>query len=102
MKLEKLLKQIDENLDKLPEILTHISSRLIEYRETCERKNNVLLREALGSACQLLAMKRRLPDKEMKKYCVLIERAQFPNGLELWHHQGEKDFYNRYLKETEK
>lgn len=102
MKLEKLLKQIDENLDKLPEILTHISSRLIEFRETCERKNNVLLREALGSACQLLAMKKKPPTKEMKQYCILIERAQFPNGLESWHHQGEKNFYNRYLKEPEK
>ena len=102
MKLEKLLNHIDDNLDKLPEILYFISTKLTEYHELCEKNNNALLRNALGSACQILSMKKKPSDKEMKKYCVLIERAQFPNGLESWHHQGEVEFYNRYLKETEK
>lgn len=100
MKTEELLNIIDENLDKLPEILAHISIRLSEYQELCKNRNDKLLRDALGSACQILAMKKKPSEKEMPHYCVLIEQAQFPNGLESWHHQGEISFYNRYLKET--
>lgn len=100
MKTEELLNIIDENLDKLPEILAHISIRLSEYQEVCKKDNDNLLRNALGSACQLLAMNRK--PKDMEKYCTLIKQAQFPNGLESWHHQGERNFYNRYLKEAEK
>ena len=99
MKKEELLKIIDDNLYQTPEILEHLSVRMTEYQNQCKKENDNLLRNALGSACQILAMKKRPSDKTMKDYCVLIKRAQFPNGLESWHHQGEINFYNRFLKE---
>lgn len=67
--------------------------------EKYKKQNNNILRSALGIACELLAMKKKPSDKEMKSRCVLIEKALFPNGLQSWHHQGEIDFYNRFLKE---
>jgi hypothetical protein len=100
MKKEELLKIIDENLYQTPEILKHLANRMSEYQNQCEKINDILLRNALGSACQILAMKRRPSDKDMKDYCILIKKAQFPNGLESCHHQGEINFYNRFLKES--
>jgi hypothetical protein len=99
MKKEELLKIIDENLYQTPEILEHLSVRMVEYQNQCKKENDSLLRNALGTACLILAMKKRPSDKNMKDYCVLIKKAQFPNGLESWHHQGEINFYNRFLKE---
>lgn len=99
MKKEELLKIIDDNLYQTPDILKHLADKMVEFQSQCEKENDNLLRNALGSACQILAMKKRPSDKKMKEYCVLIKRAQFPNGLESWHHQGEINFYNRFLKE---
>lgn len=99
MKKEELLKIIDDNLYQTPDILKHLADKMVEFQSQCKKENDNLLRNALGSACQILAMKKRPSDKEMKEYCVLIKRAQFPNGLESWHHQGEINFYNRFLKE---
>jgi hypothetical protein len=99
MKKEELLKIIDDNLYQTPDILKHLADKMVEFQSQCEKENDNLLRNALGSACQILAMKKRPSDKTMKDYCVLIKRAQFPNGLESWHHQGEINFYNRFLKE---
>ena len=99
MKKEELLKIIDDNLYQTPDILKHLADKMVEFQSQCKKENDNLLRNALGSACQILAMKKRPSDKKMKEYCVLIKRAQFPNGLESWHHQGEINFYNRFLKE---
>lgn len=97
MKTKQILEIIDENFDKVPEILNHISTRLTDIQEICMKDNNDL-RNALGNACSILALDRKPNDKQMKKYCGLIEKTHFPNGIESWHHQGEKNFYNRYLK----
>jgi len=99
MKKEELLKIIDDNLHQTPSILKHLADKMVEFQANCKKENDSLLRNALGFACQILAMKKRPSDKEMKEYCVLIKKAQFPNGLESWHHQGEINFYNRFLKE---
>lgn len=95
-RLKVLFQLIDDNVDLLPEILYYVGKRFSEFKEKCKRENNNLMVNALGSACQLLAMPRKPTD--MKKHCVLIERAQFPNGLEDWHHEGERKFYNKYLR----
>jgi len=96
-KLNEILKTIDENIEFLPDILSHASMRLTQYKNQCEKKNNNKMVNALGSACQLLAMKRKPTD--MKRACILIEQAQFPHGLESWHHEGEKNFYNKFLRQ---
>lgn len=99
--LEKLLEIIDQNIEFYPDILVHISGKMKEFQKYCKKQNDSLMINALGSACQILAMKKRPSDKEMKKHCVLIQKAQFPKGLESWHHQGEKNFYNRFLKDED-
>lgn len=95
-RLKQVINMIDENIDLLPDILTHISIKLFDFKTKCEKQNNNKMVNALGSACQLLAMKRK--PKDMKRACILIEEAQFPNGLESWHHEGERMFYEKYLK----
>lgn len=95
-RLDVLFRMIDDNVDLLPDILTYVGDKLSAFKTKCERENNNLMVNALGSACQLLAMDRKPAD--MKKHCVLIERAQFPRGIEEWHHEGEKKFYNKFLK----
>lgn len=99
MKTEDLLNIIDSNLYQTPHILKHLADKMLDFQNLSKRENDTLLRNALGEACQILAMKKRPSDKEMKNYCILIKRAQFPKGLESWHHQGEINFYNRFLKE---
>lgn len=100
MKIEtdQLIQIIDDNLEKSPEILGHISKRMNQYLKNCKKENDTKYINALGSACTILSMKRRPSDKDMRKYCILIEKAHFPNGLETWHHTGEIEFYNRFLK----
>jgi hypothetical protein len=95
-RLEIVFRMIDDNIDLLPDILAYVGMKLSAFKAKCEKENNALMVNALGSACQLLAMKRKPAD--MKKHCILIEKAQFPRGIEDWHHEGERNFYNKFLK----
>jgi hypothetical protein len=99
MKKEEFLKIISEHPQYLPDILAHIHTLLKEYKNICRKENDLLLREALGDAVHLLGMKRK-PDHEfMKKMCIRIKNAIFKDGVNSYHHEGERTFYNKYLKE---
>jgi len=96
---EEFLKIISEHPQYLPDMLAHIHTILIEYKNICRKENDLLLREALGDAVHLLGMKKK-PDHEfMKKMCKRIKEAIFKDGITLHHHQGEKNFYEKYLAE---
>lgn len=95
-RLKLLLNTIDKNIDLLPDLLSHVSLKLNEFKNKVKKENDIQMVNALGSACHLLSMKRKPSD--MKRACILIEKAQFPNGLESWHHEGEKAFYNKFLR----
>jgi hypothetical protein len=97
-KIKKFKEFIIENPHLLPEFLTIIGQELELFKEKCRKENDHLMREALGDACHLLGMKRKLPLNEMKMYCIRIRKAIFPDGIKQFHHQGEENFYNKYLK----
>lgn len=101
MEKEEFLKVLSDHPEFLPETLLHLYGMLTRYKEYCEKQNNILLREALGDAVHLLGMKRK-PDKDMvKKLSTRIKEAIYPNGIQPFHHQGEINFYEKYLKEKE-
>jgi len=98
-KLKEIKQFIIENPDYHATLLGIIADQYNQYLEWCVKQNNHLLREALGDALHLLGMKRKPSDKDMKQYCVRIERAVFPNGIiRNYHHEGERRFYERFLK----
>lgn len=94
--LVKIFLLIDQHPDYLPQILAQVGKRLNNYYTHCKRQNDHDLREALGDACHILGMKKRPAD--MKNACMRIERTIFPYGIERYHHEGEKQFYRRYLE----
>jgi hypothetical protein len=98
MKKEELLKLLDENIQYLPDILTHTSIMLSKYKEYCKGRNDTLLREALGDAVHLLGMDKKLPKLDMKRHCARIIEAIYPRGITKFHHQGEVEFWNKYIK----
>jgi len=98
-KLKEIKKFIEENPDYHAVLLGIIADKYNQYLEWCEKQNNTLLREALGDAVHLLGMKRRPNNRDMKEYCVRIEKAIFPQGINNnFHHEGEKRFYKRFLE----
>lgn len=100
--LKKIYDLIDSNVQYLPDILSHVSKRLREYAQHCEKHNDSLLRNALGDAVTMLSRKRKPTDKLIRQFSVLIKKAIYKDGLTDYHHQGEKDFYNRFIKEEDK
>lgn len=96
--LKKVLKVVKEKPEYYPYILTLISNDMEKYKTDCKKRNDWVLREALGDAVHLLGMKKKPPFEEMKKLCIRIKNAIFPNGITSYHHQGEKNFYEKYLK----
>jgi len=97
--IEELLREIDKHPDSYPHILIHISKRLEQYRVMCKRQQDHDLRESLGDAVHLLGMPKKPAKKEMKNLCTRIEKTIFPEGPQSHHHQGERQFYEKYLKE---
>jgi len=83
----------------VPHILSLCSAYLTDFQTSAKRKQDHLLREALGDAVHLLS-KNKKPQK-MHVHCTRIKKAIFPNGVNNTHHQGEKDFFNRYLSSPE-
>jgi hypothetical protein len=96
MEKEEFLKVLSEHPQFLPDILQYLHTMITDYMKYCERQNNIMLREALGDAVHLLGMKKK--PKDMKRACTRIENAIFRDGLCTYHHEGERQFYNRYLK----
>lgn len=96
--LRSILKYIEEHPEHSELFLTATSKSLANFRARCEKRNNHLFREALGDACHMLGMKRRPKAKEMRNFCVRIKDAIFKDGITQFHHEGEKNFFNRYLK----
>lgn len=99
MEKEEFLKVVLQHSEYLPDVFKLFSQMLEEYKDKCEKRNNILLREALGDACTIMSHKRRPSKEDMKIFSGRIERAIFPNGLEPYHHTGEKNFYDIYLKD---
>lgn len=97
--LKKLGSIIENNPHLIPKILQMCSDNLIAYKKDCEKRNNFLLREALGDAVHLLGMERKPARKDFVQYCIRIKKAIFSEGITSHHHQGERNFYNRFLKE---
>jgi len=100
--LKSVLLMIDKYVRFYPQILLRISENLIEYRKKCKRENDSDLRECLGDALTLLSMDRKPSKKFLKeKYLLRIKNILFNKGLteEGRFHQGEKDFYNKFLKD---
>ena len=97
--LQKILNQIKEYPEFYPDILNFIASEMTKYKEKCKKENDWLLREALGDACCLLGSKRKPPASVITKFSIRIKKAIFKDGLNQYHHQGERNFFERYLKE---
>jgi hypothetical protein len=95
--IEQIKEWITRHPDSLPDLLTHIGNTLSAYRESCEKRNNHLLREALGDAVLLLGLNRRPRKDIMTKLCTHIREAIFKDGLTDYHHAGEQRFYEKYL-----
>jgi len=96
--IDKVLKFINENPKHHPILLKTISEQQSEYRAWCEKQNNTLLREAIGDAVHLLGMTKKPPVMEIKNYCTRIVKAIFPKGITDYHHEGERNFYNKYIE----
>lgn len=95
--LKKLLAEIDENISYFPDILQHIASNMKNYEKSCKNQNDVLLRNALGDALTLLAQDRKPKADVVTKCSSRINRAIFSNGISEYHHQGEKDYFDKYI-----
>ena len=92
----KVLKFIQDNPMLNNYFLKAIAENQDIYRQKCETQNNNQLREALGDACIILAMKKKPSLKDMANhYCIRIKKAIFQNGITEYHHQGEKNFYEK-------
>jgi len=102
-RIEKVLQMIDENIDLTPEILMHIANREKKFQETCKKNNDWALREVAGDLMCILSQKRLPPQKVITKLLFRVKQTIFPNGLtkEGNFHQGERNFYEKYLKEYE-
>jgi len=97
---EKKVKSIiEQDPSIIPFVLKTCADYMKAFEQKAKKQNDSLLREALGDACHLLGMKRRPND--MKKHCIRIEKAIFKKGLTDYHHQGEINFYNRYLNDND-
>ena len=95
---EKKVKDlIEQDPSIIPFVLKTCGDYMSAFEAKAKMKNDSLLREALGDACHLLGVKRK--PKDMKNCCIRIEKAIFKDGLTSYHHKGEQDFYNRYIKD---
>ena len=98
---QKFLYDFEKNLESYrnltPYILSIIAQDYKNFQDVSEKKNNTLLREALGDACIILSMKRKPNEKELPKYLERIKQAIFPKGITEFHHDGEKNFYNKFF-----
>jgi len=96
------LKQINEMIRRdpslIPSVLHLCSEYLEDFREQAKKQNDALLREALGDAVHIIGLKRKPSPKMLFRHCIRIVRAIFPKGTTKYHHEGEKDFYNRCIK----
>ena len=97
--LKNIKKFIEDYPEYIPEILDMIKLSLINYKEFCENRNNIELREALSDAVQHLGMKKRLPEKEIPRFLTRIKEAVFKNGITDCQTEGERVFYKRYFGE---
>ena len=93
----KIKALIEKRPDLIPYVLECVSNHLRDFEERAKKQNNALLREALGDAVHILGLKRK--PKDMHLLCTRIKRAIFPTGITMYHHQGEKNFYERYFKD---
>ena len=97
--LKEIKELITQNPKLLPDIFIFLGESLKNYKDVCKKENDHLLREALGDALCLLGTKRK-PDLEtIKRFSIRIKQAIYPDGIKSFHHQGEKNFFEKYLKE---
>lgn len=92
---EEINNKIKDNPNVIPLVLSYISQNLDLYMENCKKQNDGLLREALGDAVHVIGMKRKPAEKELPKYLERVKKAIFPDGITEYHHQGEKNFFNK-------
>ena len=94
--LNNILNIIENNPEIYPYVMTGMTTILFEFKEKCKRRNDNLLREALGDACNILGQKKLPSLKELSSlYCTRIRKAIFSNGIETYHHEGEKNFFKK-------
>ena len=98
--IERMRADIEAHPEIMPDVLTLAVESLEAYRERVKKESDGLLTEALGDAVHLLAMKRRPNDVDMGPYVQRIVKARFSEGLPENYHEGEKMFYDRYVKEV--
>lgn len=96
---KKIVRLIRDNPGSHLNVLQTLLEEYYEYRDWCKRQNNHLLRQALGDALLLLGTDKKLSANDMKKFCIRIEKAVFPNGIDKnYYHEGEQRFYKKYLQ----
>lgn len=97
---EKIKDFLEENMDLWPFVLSHIASKQEEFQRSCKKQNNYALREVAGDLMTIMSGN-KLPSKDViTKLCIRVKKYIFPNGItkEGNFHQGEKNFYEKYLK----
>lgn len=100
-KLKKLLSEIDKNVMHFPDILQHVASKMRDYEKTCKKQNDHLLREALGDALTFLSLDEKPSTEIITKCSSRINKAIFSDGITNYHHNGEKDYFNKYINKKE-
>lgn len=94
--LDNILKNIDYYPNIVPYVLTGISTNLFDYKKKCKKQNDHDLREALGDACSILGRKRLPSLKDLSTlYCQRIKETIFKDGIEQYHHEGERNFFEK-------
>ncbi len=99
-RVEKLKENLDQNVDLWPEVLIHIALKQQEFQRFCKKQNNSVLREVSGDLMTIMSGKKLPPSDVITKLCIRVKRYIFPNGItkEGNFHEGEKKFYEKYLK----
>lgn len=97
--LKEVEKLLDQNPLLLPHLLTLCSLRLSQFQKKAKQANDHLMREALGDAVHLLGMNKKPKASFITQMSARIKSAIFPNGITSHHHQGEKQFFEKYLKD---
>ena len=92
-----ILKNIDRQISNSPKLIPYILMVVSEYQfafmSKCRQANDRVMREALGDALLLFSQKEQLDKKDLKQFCGRIKNAIFKEGINEYHHQGERNFF---------
>jgi hypothetical protein len=98
-RIEKLKETLDQNIELWSEVLIHIALKQVEFKKFCKKQNDYAIRECCGDLMCLMSQKKLPPKDVITKLCIRVKRYIFPNGIKEGNfHQGEKGFYEKYLK----